>query len=144
MDELDRRLIAALRRDARASHSELAGVLDVSRATVRARIEAMRARGDILGFTVLTREDVAQSPVRGLMMLKIEGAGTERIVRRLTGFPEVSAVHSTNGSWDLIVEIGTRTLETLDRILYEIRRLDGVTSSETSLLLSTRKAHKAR
>ena len=144
MDDLDRKLVAALRRDARTALSDLAGSLGVSRATVRARIERLLQRGDILGFTVLTREDVAQSPVRGLMMLKIEGAGAERIVHRLTGFPEVQAVHSTNGAWDLIAEIGTGTLEELDRILAEIRRLEGVTSSETSLLLSTRKAVRPR
>ena len=144
MDETDRRLLAGLRRDGRASVSDLAADLGVTRATVRARIEKLLANGDIQGFTVLTRQDVAQNPVRGLMMLKIEGAGTDRIVHRLTGFPQVTAVHSTNGSWDLIAEIGTDTLEAFDRILFEIRRLDGVTSSETNLLLSTRKAARAR
>lgn len=144
MDNLDRKLIAALRRDSRIPLSDLAANLGVARATVRARIEKLLANGDIQGFTVLTRQDVAQNPVRGLMMLKIEGAGTDRIVHRLTGFPQVTAVHSTNGSWDLIAEIGTETLEAFDRILFEIRRLDGVTSSETNLLLSTRKAARAR
>ena len=144
MDNLDRKLIAALRRDSRIPLSDLAANLGIARATARARIEKLLANGDIQGFTVLTRQDVAQSPVRGLMMLKIEGAGTDRIVHRLTGFPQVSAVHSTNGSWDLIAEIGTDTLEAFDRILFEIRRLEGVTSSETNLLLSTRKAARAR
>ena len=144
MDDLDRKLVAALRRDARTSLSDLAGQLKVSRATVRARVERLLAGGDILGFTVVTRADVTRSPVRGLMMLKIEGAGTERILHRLTGFAEVQRVHSTNGAWDLIAEIGTATLEEFDRILFEIRRLDGVTSSETHLLLSTRKLSRAR
>ncbi len=144
MDDLDRKLVAALRRDARVPLSDLAQTLGVSRATVRARIERLLAGGEILGFTVLTREDVAQSPVRGLMMLKVEGPGTDRLVHRLTGFPQVTAVHSTNGSWDLIAEIGTDTLEALDRILHEIRQLEGVTSSETNLLLSTRKSTRAR
>ena len=53
---------------------------------------------------------------------------------------ELRAVHSTNGRWDLIVEIGTATLADFDRVLDRIRRLDGVMSSETSLLLSTRKS----
>ncbi|MDJ0826628.1 MAG: Lrp/AsnC family transcriptional regulator [Rhodobacter sp.] len=144
MDDTDQKLVAALRRDARLSLSDLAGLLGISRATVRSRIERLIARGDILGFTVVTRADTAQSPVRGLMMLKIEGAGTERILHRLTGFPEVQQVHSTNGAWDLIAEIGTDTLEALDRILFEIRRLDGVTSSETHLMLSTRKSARSR
>jgi DNA-binding Lrp family transcriptional regulator len=53
---------------------------------------------------------------------------------------EVRAVHSTNGRWDLIVDLGTETLEELDRALARIRSLDGVTTSETSLLLSTSKS----
>ena len=144
MDTLDRKLIAALRRDSRTPISDLAAMLGIARATARARIEKLLANGDIQGFSVLTREDVAQSPVRGLMMLKIEGVGAERILHRLTGFAQVSAVHSTNGNWDLIAEIGTATLEEFDRILFEIRRLDGVSSSETNLLLSTRKPARAR
>lgn len=52
----------------------------------------------------------------------------------------VRAVQSTNGRWDLIVELGTETLEGLDRALARIRMLDGVTTSETSLLLSTSKS----
>ena len=144
MDTTDRKLIATLRRDSRMPISDLAAVLGVARATARARIEKLLAAGDIQAFTILTREDVSHSPVRGLMMLNIEGAGTERIVHRLTGFPAVSTVHSTNGKWDLIVEIGTESLEEFDKILYEIRRLEGVTSSETNLLLSSRKSTRAR
>ncbi len=138
MDDLDRRLVALLRRDARAPLSSLAAALGVARATVRARIERLLARGDILGFTVTLKEDVAQSPVRGLMMLAVEGRAAERLIHRLTGWPEVGAVHATHGKWDLVVEIGTDTLESLDRVLTEIRREGGVATSETNLLLSTR------
>jgi len=95
-------------------------------------------RGEIVGFTVQTRSDVTTHPVRGLMMLGIEGRGAERTMTRLTGMPEVQAVHSTNGTWDLIVEIGAPTLESLDAVLFAIRRIEGVSRSETNLLLSTR------
>jgi DNA-binding Lrp family transcriptional regulator len=88
---------------------------------------------------VLTRADVGASAVRGLMMLGIEGRGADRICHRLLGLPAVQAVHSTNGRWDLIVEIGADTLVEFDDVLAQIRRLDGVTTSETSLLLSTRR-----
>jgi DNA-binding Lrp family transcriptional regulator len=140
MDDTDQALLAALRSDARASLSDLAAQLGLSRATVRTRIARMQSRGDILGFTVLTRSDVARAPVRGLMMLGIEGTGTERLIHRLRGLAPVSAVHTTNGKWDLIVELGARTLEELDRTLSEIRELPGVTASETNLLLTTRSA----
>lgn len=140
MDNTDNALIAALRHDARASLSDLSARLGLSRTTVRSRIEKLRQRGDILGFTVVLREDTLRDPVRGLMMISIEGGGTERIMRTLQGMTELRAVHSTNGRWDVIVEIGTDTLETFDAVLFRIRRLEGVVASETSLLLSTRKS----
>lgn len=140
MDDTDRRLISALRHDARASLSDLAASLGVSRTTIRGRIERLRRSGEIVGFTVVLKGDVARDPVRGLMMLGIEGRGTERILRQLAGMSTVRAMHTTNGRWDVIVEIGTDTLEDLDRNLAHIRRLDGIAQSETSLLLNTRKS----
>ncbi len=140
MDETDRHLISVLRHDARASLSDLAQTLGVSRTTIRGRIERLRHSGEIVGFSVVLKGDAARDPVRGLMMLSIEGRGTERILRQLQGLTAVRAIHSTNGRWDLIVEVGTDTLEGLDTILTQIRRLDGVAQSETSLLLSTRKS----
>ncbi len=53
--------------------------------------------------------------------------------------PAVESVHTTNGKWDLIVEIGTESLVEFDEILRRIRLLDGVASSETNLLLASRK-----
>ena len=96
--------------------------------------------GEIVGFTVVLRGDAARDPVRGLMMIGIEGRGTERIIRQIKGCSAVRAVHTTNGRWDVIVEIGTDTLEAFDVILGQIRKFDGIASSETSLLLNTRKS----
>lgn len=140
MDDTDIALVSALRHDARASLSDLAARLGVSRTTVRTRIERLRRAGEIVGFSVVLKGDAARDPVRGLMMLGIEGRGTERIFRQLSGLSAVRALHSTNGRWDIIVEIGSPTLEEFDRVLTQIRRVDGVVSSETSLLLSTRKS----
>ena len=135
MDNTDQNFISALRENARASLSGLAHRLGVSRTTVRSRIERLQQRGDVLGFTVFLKDD----PVRGVMLIGIEGRCTDRIVRQLTGLPELRAVHSTNGRWDVIAEIGTKSLEDFDHTLAKIR-IEGITSSETSLLLATRKA----
>ncbi|WP_050528326.1 Lrp/AsnC family transcriptional regulator [Pseudorhodobacter aquimaris] len=140
MDDTDQALIAELRRDGRASLSELAGRLGLARATVRARMERLQAAGEIAGFTVVTRGDVASAPVRALMMIAIEGRGAEKTMARLSGLPAVLAVHSTNGRWDLIAEIGTASLPDLDDVMFRVREIDGVVTSETNLLLSTRRA----
>ncbi|GAB1478973.1 Lrp/AsnC family transcriptional regulator [Paracoccaceae bacterium] len=140
LDEVDQRLIAELRRDGRAALSDLAERLGLARGTVRSRMERLVAKGEIAGFTVLTRGDVTAAPVRGLMMIGIEGRGGEKVMARLQGIPAVMAVHSTNGKWDLIAELATQTLLELDEVIHRIRSIDGVMTSETNLLLSTRRA----
>jgi DNA-binding Lrp family transcriptional regulator len=140
MDDTDQRLIAALTRDGRAGLGELAAQLGISRATVRTRLARLEASGEIAGYTVLTRADLVDSPVRALMMVAIEGAGTDRAVARMLAMPAVRAVHSTTGRWDVIVALATESLATLDETLARIRRLEGVSSSETNLLMSTRRA----
>ncbi len=140
MDSTDKRLISILRHNGRASVSDLATTLNLSRATVRSRLDRLQASGDVVGFTVVLKEDVSRDPVRALMMIEIEGRGTDRVIRQLTSLPQVRALHSTNGRWDVIAELGTETLEALDDVLSRIRKFDGVSQSETSLLLSTRKS----
>ncbi|WP_292292991.1 Lrp/AsnC family transcriptional regulator [Marivita sp.] len=140
MDDTDKRLISVLRHNGRASVSDLAATLGLSRATVRARLDRLQGSGDVVGFTVVLKDDVARDPVRALMMIGIEGRGTDRVIRQLSGLAQVRALHSTNGRWDVIAELGTETLDALDDVLSRIRKFDGVTQSETSLLLSTRKS----
>lgn len=143
MDDIDQKIIATLRRNARASVSELALELKISRSTVRARMERLKAAGDILGYTVVLRVDVFEQPVRGIMMIKIEGKGTQRIVALLNKMTEITALHTTNGKWDLILELGTDTLTHFDDVLRRVRLIDGIAASETNLLLSTKRSSNA-
>jgi DNA-binding Lrp family transcriptional regulator len=144
MDDLDERLVTLLRHDARRSVSDLAAELGVSRATVRARMERLERAGEILGYTVILRSDGVGLPVRGVMTIAIEGQAAARVIRALGGLPEVSAVHTTNGRWDLVVELGAADLADFDAVLRRIRLIPGVTASETSLLLATPRSTKAR
>ena len=144
MDQLDTKLITLLRHNGRRSISDLALETETSRATVRARIERLEANGTIVGYTVVLRADAAAATVRGIMMIEIEGHVTDRVIRALGGIPEISEIHSTNGRWDLIVELSAPTLSDFDSILRRIRLVPGITGSETSLLLSTSRSTQAR
>ncbi len=121
----------------------LAQDLDLSRTTVKARLDRLIASGEIIGFTTVLREDAAHAPVRGQMMIAIAGRGTERVIRQLSAMAAVDALHTTNGKWDLIAELSAESLESLDGILRQIRLLDGIATSETNLLLATRKMARA-
>jgi DNA-binding Lrp family transcriptional regulator len=144
MDELDEKLVTLLRHNGRRSVSDIAVELGVSRATVRMRMERLERSGSVLGYTVILRADAVDLPVRGIMMIEIEGHVTERVIKALGGFPEISAIHTTNGRWDLIVELGAATLTDLDAVLRRIRLVSGITNSETNLLLATPRSTRAR
>ncbi len=144
MDDLDTRLITLLRHDARRSVSDLAIDLGVSRATVRGRMERLETSGNIIGYTVILRADAVELPVRGIMMIEVEGRIADRVIQTLGGFPEISEIHTTNGRFDLIVEVGAASLTEFDAVLRRIRLVAGITASETSLLLATPRSTRAR
>ena len=137
-DQTDRELIALLRRDARSSVSSLAEQLGISRATVRARMQRLEESGQVLGYTIKLKSESGPLPTRGVMLIEIEGGSTDRIIHELEAMPEVQVIHTTNGRWDLIVELGTASLPKLDLVLRRIRLIAGITRSETNLYLSSR------
>jgi len=139
IDATDRALIALLRANAREPVASLAARLKLSRGTVQNRIDRMIAGGAIQGFTIRTLPELEAERVRAIMCIAIEGERSGAVVRALRGFPEVAAIHTTNGRWDLVAELNTESLAAFSRTLDEIRLIDGIASTETSLLLA---AHK--
>ena len=137
MDDLDRRIIALLRQDARIPAAAMAARLKVSRGTIQNRIDRMLARGTIQGFTVRTRPELEPTMVRAIMCIDIQGERSAAVLKALRGFPEVRAVHSTNGRWDLIAELITDTLEGFSKTLDAVRMIEGISTTETNLLLQT-------
>lgn len=139
VDELDQRLIALLRADSRTPAASLAKTLKVSRGTVQNRIERLLSRGVLQGFTIKTRPDLDASRVRAIMTIAIEGERSGAVIRALKGFPEVSAVHTTNGRWDLVAELDVETLQAFSAALDRVRQIEGIAATETSILLATQK-----
>lgn len=137
LDDLDRRLVALLRADSRRPAAALAQALKVSRGTVQNRIERLLARGDIRGFTIATAPEMEANRVRAVMTIAIEGERSAAVVRALKGFPQVARVHTTNGRWDLVAELDVETLAAFSRTLDDIRRIEGIAPTETSILLAT-------
>jgi DNA-binding Lrp family transcriptional regulator len=139
LDDIDRQLISLMRANARATVAHLAKSLRVSRGTVQNRIRKLEADGTIVGYTVRLRPQAERHHIRALMTVAVEGNRSEAVLRALTGDPAVEALHTTNGRWDIVVELRAESLEAFDAVLGRIRLLDGIASTETSLLLSSRK-----
>ena len=136
-DALDSALISELRQDGRASISRLAERVNVSRATVQNRLDRLLSSGAIQGFTVRVHEELDRNSVRALMMIEVAGQSTSQVIKKLQGIVELTRLHTTNGSWDLVAEIHTSGLGEFDSVLRQVREVPGILNSETSILLST-------
>lgn len=137
MDEIDRKLLALLRADARTPVATLAKAVHFSRGAAQNRIDRMIARGDILGFTIKTSDKADEGRVHAIMAIAVEGERSRAVVKALRGFPQVEALHMTNGRWDIIAELNTESLAGFSAALDQIRLVEGISATETSLLLSS-------
>jgi DNA-binding Lrp family transcriptional regulator len=137
MDEIDRKLVALLRTNARTPVAVLSKALKVSRGMVQNRIDRMMAAGAILGFTLRVRPDAEAERVRAIMAIAVEGERSGAVLKALRGFPEIDAVHMTNGRWDMLAELNAASLSDFSRLLDGVRLIEGISATETSLLLTT-------
>lgn len=139
LDSTDQALLSILRHDGRRSVSDIAAILGVTRNTVRTRINRLQESGIIQGFSVILKEDIDNSALRAVMLLAIEGKNMPGVIRRLSGMPEVQAIWSTNGRWDLVIELVVPEITVFDHVLANIRLFEGVSATETSLYLANHK-----
>ena len=71
------------------------------------------------------------------MNIMVEGTQTRAVVKALRLDSAVQTLHTTNGKWDLLVELESDSLESFDKILERIRNISGIYNTETRILLST-------
>lgn len=136
-DELDRQLISLLKADGRASISFLANNLKVSRGTIQNRLDRLVTSGAILGFTIRAHQGIEKDIVKAVMMIEVVGRSTAQVIRHLRGIPQLDKLHTTNGKWDLVAEIKASDLQEFDDVLRMVREIEGIISSETSILLTS-------
>lgn len=137
MDEIDQRLIALLRQNARLNVADLAHKLGVSRGTVTNRMRRLEDEQVIVGYTVKLRPDAEREGIRAWMGVLVEGNQTRRVIASLLGEPGVVALHDTNGRWDLLAELEAPNLAAMSEMLERIRLVGGIRSTETSLHLKS-------
>ena len=131
LDDIDRKIIARLQIDGRATVTTLAGVLELARGTVQTRLTRLIDSRTIKRFTIDLNTLEANELVRSVMMIEVRGNTANAVQKALKRMPEVSALHRTCGVWDLVVELETTSLYEFDSVLSRIRELPGVSNSET-------------
>ncbi|MEM9630710.1 MAG: Lrp/AsnC family transcriptional regulator [Pseudomonadota bacterium] len=135
MDDLDRRLIAELRINSRASLPKLADVLNVARGTVQTRLDRLIANGTIKSFTIRLSDELPENMLRAVMLIELGGRNVKAAIASIKRIPGVASLSNTNGVWDIVAEIEVPNIVEMNRVISEIRLMNGVEKSETFMLL---------
>jgi DNA-binding Lrp family transcriptional regulator len=137
-DDLDRRLVAVLRKDARTPIARLSKSLGVSRATIYARMQKLQQRGIIEGFTVRLNPEIDRRQIRAHVLIKVSGKLARATERQLQAMPEITALHAISGVYDLIAELEAASSAELNELIDRIGELQGVEKTTSSILLATK------
>ncbi len=138
VDGTDRRLLAALRRNARAPISALARALGLSRATVRQRLARLEASGVIAGYTVRLGHEVEGALIRAYCNIEVDPKAGPAVVRALGRMEAVEAVYGVSGRIDYVARLRAPTPAALEGALDAIGTIDGVRSTDSAVILSTK------
>lgn len=134
----DQKLLMLLRRNARASITDLAKAMHLSRSTVQNRIARLEASGVIAGYSVQLGGAYVASRVEAHVLIKVAQKLTARTNSALEGISSVSQLFSVSGEYDLIAIVQAQSLEELSAVLDDIGNLDGVERTNSSVVLETR------
>lgn len=132
MDDVDRKLVTLLRRNARESYTRLAQEVGTSEGTVRARVKKLVEDGVITRFTIRT----AGQAVKALIEVRVQSnVHTEQVARQIASWEGVEALWELTGDDDIVVVADCQTPGKLNEIIDAIRAVPGISSTRSRLIL---------
>lgn len=139
MDDIDRRLLALLLRDARASYAELARAVGLSAPSVHDRVRRLERSGAIRGYAAVVDPAALGLGVTALVgILQREGAEQEDLAAALAQLDQVEDCWAVAGEEAFVVKVRVADVDALEHTLGVLRRTAGVARTRTTVVLSTR------
>ncbi|MFF1573242.1 Lrp/AsnC family transcriptional regulator [Leifsonia sp. NPDC058292] len=142
MDEIDSRIVEALRADGRASITAVAEAAHVSRANAYTRLSRLLDDGVITGFTAKVNPRLSGRGSSAYVTMRVEQASWHELRDRLAAIPEVEHFALVGGDFDVILLVRARDNEDLRRLVLEtLPGIPSVRDTKTSLIFED---HDAR
>ena len=135
MDDLDRRILNILRRDARTPYTEIADRVGTSEGTVRNRVERLSEDGIIERFTVATHTGNVKAMIEISVAVDVN---TTEVSRRLAEWDQVDFVWQVSGEEDVVMVVDAADTGAVNELITRARELDEVRNTKTRLILDER------
>ena len=126
MDDIDRKILALLVEDGRRTYDDIGGRVSLSAPAVKRRVDRLRARGALRGFTAqLDHAALGASTEALLELFYAPGTLLDRVAETLQSHPEVVEAWSVTGDADAIARVRTQDNADLERLIMDLQR-DGL------------------
>ena len=139
LDDTAKAIIELLQRDGRQSYASIAQAVGLSEAAVRQRVQRL-VEAQVITIVAVTDPLQVGFTRQAMVGVRVEGDPTA-LMTDLESLPEVVYLVITAGSFDLLVEVVCEDDDHLLDLIGRVRRLPGVTSTESFLYL---KLHRQR
>ncbi len=137
LDEVDKRIIASLVSDARASYAEIGAIVSLSAPAVKRRVERLRAAGVIRGFTAVVDPAAVGWTTEAFVELFCTGRTTPaQIAVAAKRHPEVVGAYTISGRADALVHLRAADIGHLEQALERLRAEPFITSTHSMIVLS--------
>lgn len=135
VDELDRKILSLLQRDARLSYREIAKELKVAVGTVYNRLKRMEEKGIILGFAPKLNYEKLGYELTAIIGIKAQGKKIIQIEQEIAGNEHVLCVYDVTGEYDIIAVAKFRGREDMNRFVKWLLSIDGVEKTNTHVAM---------
>jgi DNA-binding Lrp family transcriptional regulator len=137
MDEIDKRIVAILVANARASYAEIGAVVSLSAPAVKRRVDRLRATGVIRSFTAVVDQAAIGWNTEAFVELYCVGRTSPAQIAAATArHPEVVAAYTVSGEADALVHLRAADIAHLEQALERLRAEPFVSSSRSTIVLS--------
>ena len=141
LDAFDRRILAVLLENARATNVEIAEKVGLSEAPCLRRIRRMEAEGVIRGYTArLDPEAIGIGFIAyvTLVLDYLTASTAEQFVQRMREIPEIVSCYIVSGGYDAILHVAAADSATYSDIVFDkLRRIPGVKDVRSSFVMRT-------
>jgi Lrp/AsnC family leucine-responsive transcriptional regulator len=139
VDSVDRQLLDALRRNARATYAELARVVNLSAPAVHERVAKLEAGGVITGYHAAVAAESLGYAMNALIGIFVnDRADTDDLARALAALPAVEHCWFVAGEETFVVKVRVPDVAGLESTIRELNAIKGVARTRTTVVLSTK------
>jgi DNA-binding Lrp family transcriptional regulator len=137
LDSLDERIIALLRKNARASYADIGKQIGLSAPAVKRRVDRLRASGAIRGFTALVDPAALGWTTEAYVELYCTGrTSPAEILAAVRRFPEVVSASTVTGEADALLHVLAADVGHLERVVERIGAESFVVRTKSAIVLS--------